>query len=785
MYTYIYDEETGGILLTDNLSSNSKEPRPVYSRELDILGFQEFWNYERQDKSPYLWAEANYYWYRGIRVAHTSGGSLYEKPTIVIEKDEQGNDLLPSGSTLLHVDMSRMIEKNRDMVAVIEKTTTKKIYDVYQRYKNKLDCFHVAFSGGKDSIVLLELVKRALPHTAFMVVFGDTGMEFPDTYDVVDIVERQCKEEGIAFYRAQSHFKPEESWKLFGPPSRILRWCCSVHKSAPQTLKIRELIGKSDYTGLAFVGVRAHESLSRFNQLTQKSVNEQSDDESDYIDSYEKVKGKKTAKSIYEWTSAEIWLYMFCNNLTINEAYKKGNARIGCLFCPMEGTRADFIQNYNYPKEVSRFTKIISASNGRTEISDMDYLCREGWNARKNGRFLKNNIDKYQETVVNNFLEIKISSPTTNWKEWIKTIGALSQVTQNEYNLNYNSQNVKIVTENNDNGYIVKIDNGILNFYPLLGKLIKTIFRKSAYCLQCRVCMSNCPFGCILFNNDISIDNCKHCHKCHDISNGCLVYDSLKIPIEEKINMITINCYSNHAPKTEWLTKFFKNEDYLSGLGGPQKTKFKRFLKDAGLIIGDKNTELVTIANQLGWTNETSLSLMLVNLALTPQFKWYIKNMSVDKNYLRNEIEQKLEEIGQSEGNISSIITSFKRISELPFGLKLHFARVTNLTPKQETLTRTKTTLSDPKVVLYALYKFAEACDKYYEFTLSRLMDFEIESEGVSPAEIFGFSREEMEQFLHGLARSNPDFISFTTTHDLEVVRLSEDKTSNDVLNLF
>ena len=38
----------------------------------------------------------------------------------------------------------------------------------------------------------------------------------------------------------------------------------------------------------------------------------------------------------------------------------------------MEGTRADYIQKYNYPKEVSVFTKIICSSNGRTEISDID-----------------------------------------------------------------------------------------------------------------------------------------------------------------------------------------------------------------------------------------------------------------------------------------------------------------------------------------------------------------------------------------------------------------------------
>ena len=121
----------------------------------------------------------------------------------------------------------------------------------------------VAFSGGKDSIVLLDLVKKALPKSGFVVVFGDTGMEFPDTYDVIDKVEEQCRADEVEFYRATSHLKPEESWRLFGPPSRVLRWCCSVHKSAPQTLKLREVLDKTDFTGMAFVGVRSHESAKR------------------------------------------------------------------------------------------------------------------------------------------------------------------------------------------------------------------------------------------------------------------------------------------------------------------------------------------------------------------------------------------------------------------------------------------------------------------------------------------------------------------------------------------
>ncbi len=31
--------------------------------------------------------------------------------------------------------------------------------------------FYVAYSGGKDSIVMLDIVQRALPHDGFVVVF--------------------------------------------------------------------------------------------------------------------------------------------------------------------------------------------------------------------------------------------------------------------------------------------------------------------------------------------------------------------------------------------------------------------------------------------------------------------------------------------------------------------------------------------------------------------------------------------------------------------------------------
>ena len=47
MYSYTYDEKTGGIVLNSTPTVFSKEPRPVYADELDMLGFDRFWKYDR------------------------------------------------------------------------------------------------------------------------------------------------------------------------------------------------------------------------------------------------------------------------------------------------------------------------------------------------------------------------------------------------------------------------------------------------------------------------------------------------------------------------------------------------------------------------------------------------------------------------------------------------------------------------------------------------------------------------------------------------------------------
>ena len=152
-------------MLNSTPTTLSKEPRPVYAEELTILGFDGFWNYDKQNDIPIMWAESNNYWYRGVLIAKTKGGDLYHKPELQPVRDENGDVLFGRNTNhvLLPIDIELMCEKNEELLQVIEDSTVKKIVKEYEKFKKKLDIFHVAFSGGKDSAVLLDLVKKALP----------------------------------------------------------------------------------------------------------------------------------------------------------------------------------------------------------------------------------------------------------------------------------------------------------------------------------------------------------------------------------------------------------------------------------------------------------------------------------------------------------------------------------------------------------------------------------------------------------------------------------------------
>lgn len=806
MYAYEWDSSTGGYILTPMPLAFSKEPRPVYYKELDILGFDKYWDYDKNDSFPYMWAEANNYYYRGRLVAKTKGGSLYTPPELVLIEDPE-----PEGYPLRFVDIPAMVDKNQQLMEQLVQETIKKIYNTFIEYQDKVDVFYVAFSGGKDSVVALDLVQRALPHNCFKVLFGDTGMEFPDTYETVEKIKQICAEEKIEFLQAKSKLKPENTWQIFGPPAVTIRWCCSVHKTTPQIMQLREVLQKPDFTGMAFTGVRGDESLSR--------------SEYDAISYGGKHSGQYSCHPILEWNTAELFLYIYENGLTFNNAYKKGNTRAGCLVCPMSQGKHDYMKYKNYPDDTDLFiNKIITTSGKNFSKENYDRFVEQGyWRTRKSGRELSFGHDKHVFEIVKGQNVITVQKKNEYWKEWAKTIGQVTSLGDGEFSIAYEGKSYAIRTISTQEGgeqfTFPNIENSKSDIKFL--SLFKSVIIKSVYCVNCGYCAAECKSGCIDMANGVHISNqCKHCFSCHDIYSHCLRYNSIKNRIGAKV-MTGLDRYYSFGIKENWLRVYFDYEGTSSfwksdGDGEvPNKKKdaFLNFVKDAGLVDEDKSlkgkeykyikykpNKFAEKMFSLGVDDESMWAYLMCNLVYaedSEEFRWFIKNIPFSETSTPESIKLRLDEVmendksGLGKRNICDALKSF--LIKTPFGKQLGLGSVIDYEEKVSSNGRETITLNyfvrgswknpDEKVILYALYKFAEACGNYRQFTLTRLLDTSVESAGISPTQIFGLNRETMEKILNGLTFNYPDLIEARFTLGLDNITLKSDKTANEILN--
>ena len=688
MYAYEWDSSTGGYILTPMPLAFSKEPRPVYYKELDILGFDKYWDYDKNDSFPYMWAEANNYYYRGRLVAKTKGGSLYTPPELVLIEDPE-----PEGYPLRFVDIPAMVDKNRQLMEQLVQETIKKIYNTFIEYQDKVDVFYVAFSGGKDSVVALDLVQRALPHNCFKVLFGDTGMEFPDTYETVEKIKQICAEEKIEFLQAKSKLKPENTWQIFGPPAVTIRWCCSVHKTTPQIMQLREVLQKPDFTGMAFTGVRGDESLSR--------------SEYDAISYGGKHSGQYSCHPILEWNTAELFLYIYENGLTFNNAYKKGNTRAGCLVCPMSQGKHDYMKYKNYPDDTDLFiNKIITTSGKNFSKENYDRFVEQGyWRTRKSGRELNFGHDKHVFEIVKGQNVITVQKKNEYWKEWAKTIGQVTSFGNGEFSIAYEGKSYAIRTISTQEGgeqfTFPNIENSKSDIKFL--SLFKSVIIKSVYCVNCGYCAAECKSGCIDMANGVHISNqCKHCFSCHDIYSHCLRYNSIKNRIGAKV-MTGLDRYYSFGIKENWLRVYFDYEGTSSfwksdGDGEvPNKKKdaFLNFVKDAGLVDEDKSlkgkeykyikykpNKFAEKMFSLGVDDESMWAYLMCNLVYaedSEEFRWFIKNIPFSETSTPESIKLRLDEVmendksGLGKRNICDALKSF--LIKTPFGKQDGFIR--------------------------------------------------------------------------------------------------------------
>ena len=171
--------------------------------------------------------------------------------------------------------------------------------------------YYVAFSGGKDSIVIYDLVKRAnvkydIHHSITTIDQPEFTRWFKKTFPEVERIKPKF-----------SMFQLVEKEKML--PTRLNRFCCKY-------LKETGGIGR-----VVVLGVRRAESQNR----SDKNL-------FDWNDTTKKLQ----FNPIIDWSDKQVWEYIKRNKLECSPLYAE-QKRIGCVACPFAGgkqMKKDFIK---------------------------------------------------------------------------------------------------------------------------------------------------------------------------------------------------------------------------------------------------------------------------------------------------------------------------------------------------------------------------------------------------------------------------------------------------------
>ena len=404
-----------------------------------------------------------------------------------------------------------------------------------------MDEMFVSFSGGKDSTVTSHLAMTALNTKKVLHIYGDTTLEYPTSsvYLKRFRIENNTTPVLVAKNSDQDF---NNLCEVIGPPSRVMRWCCTVFKTGAITRKI-ETTFKNKNRILTFQGIRRNESKSR-SKYDRDSNNS-------------KIKKQEVISPIIDWLDFDVWLYLLSNGLDFNDAYKQGFSRVGCWCCPNNSSWSGFLSSIYMHEEYVKFYNILYSFAKKVGKEDWKEYVDDGkWKARQGGNGLEisnNAIVSFAPCALeDNAYNFELSRPiderlytlfkpfgTLDFSIGNKRLGevyVLERVT--------NQPLLKLTGRIGKNTLKVSVLKTTVNFKnkTISESLIKDQITKYQTCIGCSACQSVCRFDALkvvnlskgnVSNDSISytIDSskCVGCLECvKHFDNGCYMKKVLR-----------------------------------------------------------------------------------------------------------------------------------------------------------------------------------------------------------------------------------------------------------------
>ncbi|SJZ77636.1 phosphoadenosine phosphosulfate reductase domain-containing protein [Selenihalanaerobacter shriftii] len=421
------------------------------------------------------------------------------------------------------IDFSKFIEVNKDHFNYIDKNAIDFIKRVKKVFKQRLSL--VSFSGGKDSTVVSDLVTRALNTQDVLHVFGDTTLEFPYTYEYVQrLKERPKRPPFLPVDTSNQDFM--ELSNQFGPPTRVMRWCCTIFKTGPIGKLFRQIAGQQKI--LTFYGVRRSESISRSNY--------------DKITESPKISKQLVISPIVDWHDADVWLYLLTRGIDFNYAYRLGFARVGCWCCPNNSKWSEFLCKI-FMEERSREWRdfLIEFSKKIGKPDPEVYVDTGKWKARQGGAGVNTGNIKLEAKpcgLGDNAKNYDLKRPINEGLyEFFKPFGIINKELGDEmlgevYILDYKTKEPRFKLQGNLGKKQLKVQVLQDKYVTLLFQRIECQLRKYQFCVNCSACANVCAYDAIDLKDGYQIDetNCVRCMECiAHFNRGCLITKTMKI----------------------------------------------------------------------------------------------------------------------------------------------------------------------------------------------------------------------------------------------------------------